>query len=157
MHRDVLLALVWLYHPPTCATRRTLCPPSLVEASGKHRNAMARFRQPSVTQIIAKVGANEGNLDTIDFSSQAVFQMKSTEKTQELCGALQANTTVKVVKLKDCAIDDAGAAMIGEMLAKNASITELDLSNNTAIKEVCVCRWAPHVPSPLFEGARVEN
>ena len=49
---------------------------------------MARFGKPSVSQIIQKVVANDSATTELDFSGNSIYQMKSSEKTRELCDAL---------------------------------------------------------------------
>ena len=109
---------------------------------------MARFRMSPTDRLIADVKANEPSVKIVDLSGQAVFQMKSTEKVQQLCEAMSSNTSVTELKLKDCAINDEGCTIIGTMLESNTSVTNLDLSQNMAIKEViflfllCLLTWS---------------
>ena len=109
---------------------------------------MARFRMSPTDRLIADVKANEPSVKIVDLSGQAVFQMKSTEKVQQLCEAMSGNTSVTELKLKDCAINDEGCTIIGTMLESNTSVTNLDLSQNMAIKEVsflfllCLLTWS---------------
>ena len=102
---------------------------------------MARFRMSPTDRLIADVKANEPSVKIVDLSGQAVFQMKSTEKVQLLCEAFRGNTSVTELKLKDCAINDEGCTIIGTMLETNESITNIDLSQNMAIKEVSFTRF----------------
>jgi hypothetical protein len=97
---------------------------------------MARFRMSPTDRLISDVKANKG-VSILDLSGQAVFQMKSTEKIRELCEALTGNTSVTELKLKNCAVNDEGCQIIGAMLEENSTITNLDIAQNIAIKEVC--------------------
>jgi hypothetical protein len=97
---------------------------------------MARFRMSPTDRLISDVKANKDDVSTVDFSGQAVFQMKSTVKIRELCEAMTGNTSVTELKLKNCAVNDEGCQIIGAMLEENTSITYLDLAQNSAIKEV---------------------
>ena len=97
---------------------------------------MARFGKPSVSQIIQKVVANDPATTELDFSGNSIYQMKSSEKTRELCDALVGSKHVTRVILQNCEIGDGEAALIGEMLAKNQSIEELILKENKPLKDV---------------------
>ena len=97
---------------------------------------MARFGKPSVSQLIQKVAANDPSTTEVDFSGNSIYQMKSSEKTRELCDALVGSKHVTRVILQNCEIGDGEAAMIGEMLAKNQSIEELILKENKPLKDV---------------------
>lgn len=103
---------------------------------------MARFRMSPTDRLISDVRANKDDVSTVDFSGQAVFQMKSTVKIRELCEAMTGNTSVTELKLKNCAVNDEGCQIIGAMLEENTSITYLDLAQNSAIKEAGVCSLA---------------
>ena len=105
---------------------------------------MARFGKPSVSQIIQKVVANDSATTELDFSGNSIYQMKSSEKTRELCDALVGSKHVTRVILQNCEIGDGEAAMIGEMLAKNQSIEELILKENKPLKDVRL--RAPRAP-----------
>ena len=50
--------------------------------------SMSRFGKPSVSATIAKVAANDPSKTELDFSGDSIYQMKSSEKTRELCDAL---------------------------------------------------------------------
>ena len=97
---------------------------------------MSRFGKPSVSATIAKVAANDPSKTELDFSGDSIYQMKSSEKTRELCDALVGSKHVTRVILQNCEIGDGEAAMIGEMLAKNQSIEELILKENKPLKDV---------------------
>ena len=104
---------------------------------------MARFGKPSVSQIIQKVAANDPATTELDFSGNSIYQMKSSEKTRELCDALVGSKHVTRVILQNCEIGDGEAALIGEMLAKNQSIEELILKENKPLKDVRARARAP--------------
>ena len=105
---------------------------------------MSRFGKPSVSATIAKVAANDPSKTELDFSGDSIYQMKSSEKTRELCDALVGSKHVTRVILQNCEIGDGEAAMIGEMLAKNQSIEELILKENKPLKDVRL--RAPRAP-----------
>ena len=104
---------------------------------------MARFRMSPTDRLISDVKANKSSVTTVDLSGQAVFQMKSTDKIRELWEAMAGNTNVADIKLKNCAVNDEGCSIIGTMLETNSAITNLDLSENKAIKEVCTINAQP--------------
>ena len=115
---------------------------------------MARFGKPSVSQIIQKVVANDPATTELDFSGNSIYQMKSSEKTRELCDALVGSKHVTRVILQNCEIGDGEAALIGEMLAKNQSIEELILKENKPLKDVRArartahCHWHKRRATP---------
>lgn len=88
-----------------------------------------------VTQLIEAIKAQDPELKVADFSGQATFQMKPDEKLTELTSALSNNNIVNTIILKDCGIGNSGASILGEFLSTNNTITNIDLSDNKAIKE----------------------
>jgi len=90
---------------------------------------------PTVSSVIEQIAGNDAKVTSVDFSGQATFQMKPGEKVQQLCDALAGNTTVASLKLKNCSLGNEEAVRLGTMLASNHTITELDLSDNPALKE----------------------
>ena len=60
---------------------------------------MSRFGKPSVSATIAKVAANDPSKTELDFSGDSIYQMKSSEKTRELCDALVGSKHVTRVIL----------------------------------------------------------
>jgi hypothetical protein len=99
----------------------------------------------SVAEVVAAVAAGEPGLATVDFSSEAVFQMKPDEKMADLCAALVAPgaSPVASLKLRDCGLGDGAVQWLAShVLAQSSScftqassLTELDLSMNCALKE----------------------
>lgn len=116
---------------------------------------MARFRMSPTDRLIADVKANKPSVTLVDLSGQAVFQMKSTEKVQQLCEAIRGNTSVTELKLKDCAINDEGCTVLGTMLETNESITNIDLSQNMAIKEVSFTKFISEKIYPYQKNLKV--
>jgi len=108
----------------------------------KQRPDTRRRRSGSVKIFAMKKGVNDfiaevanAGLEIIDFTSDAIFQMKSDEKMTALCNAiLSPSCKLTTLKLKDCNIGDHAVASLGKVLATNKSITELDLASNV-IKE----------------------
>mmetsp|Transcript_20758 Transcript_20758/g.24550 ORF Transcript_20758/g.24550 Transcript_20758/m.24550 type:complete len:338 (-) Transcript_20758:282-1295(-) len=88
-----------------------------------------------VTQLLDAIKQQDPELKVVDFSGQATFQMKPDEKLTELTLLLKENNIVTTLILKDCGISNSGAAILGEFLATNSTITNIDLSENKAIKE----------------------
>jgi len=87
------------------------------------------FGQPTVASIIKQLEANNGT-EKLDLTNNATFQMRPAESMAQLAKALQSNTVVKVLVLKHCKLNDAAASELGELLAQNQILEELDLENN---------------------------
>ena len=95
-------------------------------------------KKKSVTEALEAIRTRDPEFTCADFSGQATFQMKSEEKMKELVEALKGDgspSPVVALVLKDCGIGNEGAATLGAFLATNATITNIDLSDNKAIKD----------------------
>eukprot|EP00438_Fugacium_kawagutii_P032459 Skav205438 [mRNA] locus=scaffold2500:275746:283954:+ [translate_table: standard] len=90
---------------------------------------MPVFGQRTATQIIESVAKNAPG-ETLDLTKNASFCMKSLENTVALSDALQKNTVIKKLVLRECEISDPGAEALGQALAENQCIEELDLQQN---------------------------
>jgi hypothetical protein len=89
----------------------------------------------TVNQLIELAKANDAATDTLDFSGQATFQLNPDAKITEVCEALAKNTHVTTLVLKDTGLGNSGVAILGAFLATNGTVTNIDLSNNKALKD----------------------
>lgn len=80
--------------------------------------------------LIERIVLNDPELLGVDFTKQAVVQMKPDEKIGELCDALSENSIVETLVLKECGLGDVAVGRLGEFLSTNSSITYVDLSAN---------------------------
>lgn len=87
------------------------------------------FGQPTVATIIKQLDKTPP-ADKLDLTNNASVQMKPAESMATLVGALRENSSVKTLVLRQCGLNDAAAAEIGELLAQNHVIEELDLEHN---------------------------
>lgn len=84
----------------------------------------------SIGPLIERIAADDSELLGVDFSKQAVFQMKPDEKMDELCNALESNNTVRTLILRECGLGDTAVARLGSFLSTNSNIQYLDLGSN---------------------------
>jgi hypothetical protein len=101
-----------IYVDPAAAQAQAVTAEAEAEAAGG--SPQQQQQQPTTTlppQVIDQA------LTCVDLSAQAVYQMKSDEKTYELCNALVKPNAfpVMVLKLRDCNLGDKAAGMIGEV------------------------------------------
>lgn len=94
----------------------------------------------TVTKILAEIG-EDPNMTTLDCTNNASMKMKSTEGLQQLCEALKAHKSIKVLIFNECEIIDAGCEVIAEVLKVNHVIEELHLEKNK-ITSVGACSIA---------------
>ena len=56
------------------------------------------WRKQSTTQVIERLRENDPALTAVAFDGDSIFQLKSDEKTRDLCNALATNTHVETVR-----------------------------------------------------------
>ena len=56
------------------------------------------WRKKSTTQVIEQVRENDPSLTAVVFDGDSIFQLKSDEKTRDLCTALASNSHVQTVR-----------------------------------------------------------
>ena len=56
------------------------------------------WRKKSTTQVIEQVRENDPSLTAVVFDGDSIFQLKSDEKTRDLCNALASNHHVQTVR-----------------------------------------------------------
>lgn len=84
--------------------------------------------QPTFTQIMEALQSQK--VDKLDLTKNASLSLKPMEHLPSLCDALKANTTVKILILRELELADPAAESLSEMLKENNYIEEIDLGKN---------------------------
>eukprot|EP00854_Cymbomonas_tetramitiformis_P009502 gene9502-11258_t len=84
----------------------------------------------SVKDSVALLTNNDPNTTTLDLSNSAVFQMKSQEFCDQIGEALATNTTITDLNLSKNEISDMGVSSIVKGLTVNKSLITLNLEGN---------------------------
>ena len=111
---------------------------------------MAKFGGAVPSKTLDRLASNDPELTAVDFSGNALFQMKSTEYCQQLGSALQTNTVVVDLNLANCNITDSDCALVAEALSSNASLTSLNL-------EVADSSPTLYVNGSVLQGNRIQS
>lgn len=65
----------------------------------------------------------------------------SPKVAKELGNMVQQNTALQVLKLRSCSMDRAAIVALGDAVAKNTSLTELDVADNNFEAHACGASW----------------
>lgn len=84
----------------------------------------------SIKDSVALLLNNDPNTTTLDLSNSAVFQMKSQEFCDQIGEALATNTTITDLNLSKNEITDMGVSSIVKGLTVNKSLITLNLEGN---------------------------
>ena len=96
-----------------------------------------RKKKQKPAELIKLIEEDDASLTEADFAGSTIYALKSQVLTEQLCNALKSSTHVRVVDLTDCGLNDACAAMVGEMLAANKSIQKCVLNKNKIKDDGC--------------------
>lgn len=134
---------------PAPAPAKAVSPP-VVKAQPKETTAKTPAKAPAKTSVaapatsggsaaqlnknpkaaISAVAANDASFDVMDMSGNTTFAFKHRELVKELAQALQANTVLKELHLKQCDLDKTDVQELCTALVQNTSLLVLDLEKN---------------------------
>ena len=84
----------------------------------------------SPLKLVQQLESNDSALTELDLSGNSSYQMKAAEYTKRIGEALQKNTHLKRLVLKNLGIDDSQVLAIAEALKVNKTLEFPDLEKN---------------------------